>query len=319
MRLILPAAIAVFSLSPVAPAPDVMSADLQKPTIQAWDSYVRAVENRVEKELQTTKPFLVLERLPQAEQQKAAASLKAGVVFITQLPGPELRSPKPEIPDGLVHHWLGAVHIPGIHVDDVLAFVQRYDDSPRYFDDAIASKLVQRNGDEFDVDLKLKREKSVAGYRTNKVYNTSHHVVYRRVDATRAASRSVTTRIAELVDASQPNGPEKPVGHDAGYLWRLNSYWRFIEKDGGVTVVRVGQPQSRDSIPVQPHPEWRRRGHRARVGRADAGVDQEGPEAVSRGGPDCKRGILRSRDLAILRSEGRPPQAARRQPSRTNR
>lgn len=236
MRLILPAAIAVFSLSPAMPASDVMSADLQKPTIQAWDHYVRAVEDRVEKELQTTKPFLVLDRLPQAEQQKAAASLKSGAVFITQLPGPELRSPKPEIPDGLVHHWLGVVRIPGVRVDDVLAFVQRYDDSPRYFDDVVASKLVRRNGDEFNVDLKLKREKSVAGYRTNKVYNTSHHVVYRRLDATHAASRSVTTRIAELADASQPNGPEKPVGHDAGYLWRLNSYWRFIEKDGGVTV-----------------------------------------------------------------------------------
>jgi hypothetical protein len=236
MRLILPVAIAIVSLSPPVPTPDVMSADLQKPTIQAWDGYVRAVEDRVEKELQTTKPFLVLERLAPSEQQKAAASLKAGAVFIAQVPGPTLRGPKPDIPDGLVHHWLGAVHIPGVRVDDVLAFVQRYDDSPRCFDDVVASKLVRRSGDEFNVDLKLKREKSVAGYRTNKVYNTSHHVVYRRLDATHAASRSVSTRIAELADASQPNGPERPVGHDAGYLWRLNSYWRFSEKDGGVTV-----------------------------------------------------------------------------------
>ena len=83
--------------------------------------------------------FLVLERLPQAEQQKAAASLKSGAVFITQLPGPELRSSKPEIPDGLVHHWLGVVRVPGVRVDDVLAFVQRYDESPRFFSDAIAS------------------------------------------------------------------------------------------------------------------------------------------------------------------------------------
>jgi hypothetical protein len=236
MRIILPAAIAVFSLSPAVPESDVMSAELQKPTIQAWDNYVRVVETRVERELQTTKPFLVLERLPQVEQQKAAASMKSGVVFVTQLPGPTLSGPKPDIPDGLVHHWLGVVQIPGVRVDDVLAFVQRYDESPRFFKDAVASKLVRRNGDEFEVFLKLRREKSVAGYRTNKVYNTSHHVVYRRLDATHAASRSVTTRIAELADSDQPNGPEKPIGRDSGYLWRLNSYWRFIEKDGGVTV-----------------------------------------------------------------------------------
>jgi hypothetical protein len=26
------------------------------------------------------------------------------------------------------------------------------------------------------------------------------------------------------------------VGDDAGYLWRLNAYWRFTERDGGVVV-----------------------------------------------------------------------------------
>jgi hypothetical protein len=236
MRFFLPLALATFTLSPAAPASDLASADLQVPTIQAWDSYVRMVEDRVEKELQTTTPFLVLERLPQAEQQKAAATLPSGAVFITQVPGPTLRGPMPHIPDGLVHHWLGVVRIPGVRVDDVLAFVQRYDDSPRYFKDAIASKLVQRNGDDFEVYLKLRREKSVLGYRVSKVYNTTHRVTYRRFDASHAASRSVTTRIAEVEDAGQPSEREKPVGRDSGYLWRLNSYWRFVETADGVTV-----------------------------------------------------------------------------------
>ncbi len=216
-------------------------ADLKPPTVKAWDGYVRAVEDRVEKELQTTKPFLVLERLPQAEQQKAAASLKSGAVFITRVPGPNLTTPSPDIPDGLVHHWLGVVRVPGVRVDDVLAFVQRYDDSPRYFDDAIASKLVQRNGDDFEVFLKLRRQKVVTV-----VYNTTHRVKYRRLDATHAASRSVTTRIAELADSDQPNGPEKPIGRDSGYLWRLNSYWRFAETSGGVTVECESLTLSRD-------------------------------------------------------------------------
>jgi hypothetical protein len=236
MRLFLTLALAAVSLSPAAPASDLVSADLQKPTIQAWDNYVRAVEDRVEKELQTTKPFLALERLPQAEQQNAAAILKSGAVFITQVPGPTLRGPMPKIPDGLVHHWLGVVRIPGVRVDDVLAFVQRYDDSPRYFKDAIASKLVQRTGDDFEVYLKLRREKSVLGYRVSKVYNTIHLVAYRRFDVSHAASRSVTTRIAEVEDAGQPSEREKPVGQDSGYLWRLNSYWRFVETADGVTV-----------------------------------------------------------------------------------
>ncbi len=244
MRPFLPFALAVISLSPTAPVSDLVSADLKPPTVQAWDDYVRAVETRVERELQTTKPFLVLERLPQAEQQKAAASLKSGAVFITQVPGPELRGPKPKIPDGLVHHWLGVVQIPGVRVNDVLVFVQRYDESPRFFKDAIASKLVQRNGDEFEVFLKLRRQKVVTVF-----YNTSHRVVYRRLGSTHAASRSVTERIAELEDAGTPSEREKPVGHDSGYLWRLNSYWRFVETGDGVTVECESISLSRD-IPL---------------------------------------------------------------------
>ena len=246
MRLIAPVTVAALGLSLATPASDVLSAELRPPTVLAWDGYVRAVEARIDTELRTTTPFLVLERLPQGEQQKAAAALASGAVFITQVPGPTLRGPSPVIPDGLVHHWLGVVRIPGARVDDVLAFVQRYDDSPRYFDDAIASKLVQRNGDDFEVFLKLKREKSVLGYRVSKVYNTTHRVAYRRIDATHAASRSVATRIAELADADKPNGPENPIGHDAGYLWRLNSYWRFVETGDGVTVECESVTLSRD-------------------------------------------------------------------------
>jgi hypothetical protein len=230
MRFIFPVALAVFCLNPAVPASDMASADLNPPTVQAWNDYVRAVETRVDAELQTTKPFLVLERLPGAERQKAATSLALGGLFITQVPGPTLLGPMPKIPDGLVHHWLGVVRIPGVRVDDVLAFVQRYGDSPRYFKDVVASSF-QRNGDEFEVSLKLKREKIVTVF-----YNTTHRVVYRRLDPTHAASRSVAERIAELEDAGKPSEREKPVGHDSGYLWRLNSYWRFVETGDGVIV-----------------------------------------------------------------------------------
>jgi hypothetical protein len=245
MRLILPVTFAVFSLSPAGPATDVASADLHQPTVQAWDGYDRAVQARVEAELRTTTPFLVLERLAQSEQQKAAASLAAGSVFIARLPGPKLRAPAPDIPDGLVHHWLGVVRIPGARLDDVLGFVQRYDDSAKFFNDVVASKLVRRDGDDFEVFLKLRREKFVEVF-----YNTTHRVAYRRLDPTHASSRSVAVRIAQLENAGGPTEREKPIGHDSGYLWRLNSYWRFVETGGGVTVECESISLSRDIPPV---------------------------------------------------------------------
>jgi hypothetical protein len=43
-------------------------------------------------------------------------------------------------------------------------------------------------------------------------------------------------RIAEVEDPDTPQEKEKPVGHDRGFLWRMNTYWRYEEKDGGTYV-----------------------------------------------------------------------------------
>ena len=56
------------------------------------------------------------------------------------------------------------------------------------------------------------------------------------MDSRRWYSRSYSTRIAEVANADTPNEHEKPLGHDGGFLWRINSYWKFEEKDGGVYI-----------------------------------------------------------------------------------
>jgi hypothetical protein len=56
------------------------------------------------------------------------------------------------------------------------------------------------------------------------------------VDSKHWYCRSYSTRIAEVVDAGTANEREKPIGHDRGFLWRINSYWKFEEKDGGVYI-----------------------------------------------------------------------------------
>lgn len=72
---------------------------------------------------------------------------------------------------------------------------------------------------------------------------------YRRLGAGRAGARSVSTRIAELEDAGTPGEREKPVGHDRGYLWRLNAYWRYEAVDGGVLIECESVSLSR-AVPV---------------------------------------------------------------------
>ena len=35
-----------------------------------------------------------------------------------------------------------------------------------------------------------------------------------------------------IIRKGTPAEREKPPGQDGGYLWRLNSYWRFLRRDG---------------------------------------------------------------------------------------
>jgi hypothetical protein len=59
---------------------------------------------------------------------------------------------------------------------------------------------------------------------------------YRRLGPTRASSRSISTRIAEVANAGTSAERVLAEGEDRGFLWRMNSYWRYEEVRGGVIV-----------------------------------------------------------------------------------
>ena len=66
--------------------------------------------------------------------------------------------------------------------------------------------------------------------------DAQHLVHYSRYTPDRASSRSVATHIAEIEDLGKPGEHELPVGHDRGFMWRLNWYWRYQAAPGGVIV-----------------------------------------------------------------------------------
>ena len=54
---------------------------------------------------------------------------------------------------------------------------------------------------------------------------------YFSVNSMRWACYSRTTRIAEVEDAGKPTEKVRPPDTGHGFLWRLNSYWRFEESE----------------------------------------------------------------------------------------
>jgi hypothetical protein len=196
-----------------------------------WDAYIAAVERRVDAELaKANGAFLVVDTLPRTVANQARTALQRGDVFVHEL-RPPAGAPR-DVPHAMVHHWLGAILVPRASVDQVIAFVQGYDGHARWYKDVMASRTLSREGDRFHVFLKLQRSRlGVSAH-----YNTEHEVVYRRHGPSRASSRSRATRIAELDQAGTPGEREKTDAEQRGYLWHLDSFWRFEAAGDGVVV-----------------------------------------------------------------------------------
>ena len=213
----------------VGPLTPLEAQGLRSDTIQAWKDYVLLTEGRIRKELHSDGGFLVQEFQAATEARAERAAVLSGRLLVlkmrTTLPdGTDIK-----VPGGMIHHWRGVVFIPGTTLEGTLAMVQNPDADAQ--EDVLEARVLERNGNFLRLFLKLVRSKIVTA-----TYNTEHLVLYRRHGRGQASSRTIATRIAELQDAGTPEEREKLPGRDRGFLWRLNSYWRYQEVEGGVLV-----------------------------------------------------------------------------------
>jgi hypothetical protein len=123
-----------------------------------------------------------------------------------------------DVPGGTIYHSSGSILIRNTTVDRVVHALM-YPGTPPPQEDVLESRVLARSGDRLRVYLKLARSAIVTV-----VYDTEHDVTFTRHSPTMVTSRSVSTRIAESD------------GGDRGFLWRLNSYWRYTKVGNDVRV-----------------------------------------------------------------------------------
>ncbi len=214
-----------------AGAQSLAAAELKSETLKAWEAYVRATECRIERELSSRGRFLALDFQPALESRSERRRVRAGEVPVTRLESLDPNGNRIKVPNGMIHHWRGSVFIPGVDIGYVLTRVENPVSQEIKQEDVLRSAVLERDDGYLKLYLKLQRSKIVTV-----VYNTEHDVRYQRRPAGQAWSSSKAVKIAELVNPNSPEEREKPQGQDLGFLWRLNSYWRYQQTDGGVIV-----------------------------------------------------------------------------------
>ncbi len=203
---------------------------MKKETAAAFEHYVGASEKRIKAEVYSG-PFLFIDELPETRRVEAYAKLRAGNILVKQVNTKEEGHPI-EVPHGLIHDWIGVLFIPNVSLLQTLAVVQDYDNHRNIYKPEVRnSKLLRRNGDNFKVFLQFYKKSLVTV-----VINADFDINYEHFGSNRAVSRSYSTRLAEVENVGQTDEHEMPVDDAHGYLWRLYSYWRYEEQDGGVYV-----------------------------------------------------------------------------------
>ena len=197
--------------------------ELKPETLRAFGEYIREAEAAMEQALQGSAPFLWSdansERAQQVRQGRILAQFWSG-----QGPG--------RVANGLIHDWIAAAFIPGATLERTVRLVQDYNNHKNiYKPEVVDSRLLSHQGSDFQIYLRLLKKKIITV-----VLDTYHDVHYSSLNHTHWLCRSYTTRILEIEGAGSQNEKTMPPDTGHGFLWRLYSYWRFQEKEGGSVV-----------------------------------------------------------------------------------
>jgi hypothetical protein len=231
----------VLAVLPWLAAVAVAAAEPQAKTTAAFEEYVRLTEARLDAELARPDRYLRFDVHAPAQRQAELRKLMSGEVLIERLET-LVKGKALEAPDGLIHHWIATVFLPGVSLDRAVAVLQDYDHHAQLFAPAVArSKLRARNGDTFTMYLRLMRTKVITV-----VLDTENEVRYAAPRPDRVEFRARSTSVREVQDAGKPNEMVKPVGEGHGFMWRLNTYGRLEARDGGTFVQFETVSLSRD-------------------------------------------------------------------------
>ena len=206
----------------------VVAADLTPPTVAAFDHDVQLTEARMAAEVAGAAPLLWIDRQPADARARVMADLEAGRVDVEKM---ETRDHGESIavPDGLIHHWMGTVWIPGAPLERVMAFIQDYAGYPAAFGPLVRSaRVTAREANRFDVAMRTETHKVITV-----VVDADYRIDYTRIDATHVWVTTVARDLKEVDHAGASNERAVAAEHGRGYVWRMNTYCALAARADG--------------------------------------------------------------------------------------
>jgi hypothetical protein len=218
-------------------APSGLGAEPTPAAVAAFNSYINAVESRLA--LQHTSPDTFLASASLAAQSEPR--VRRGDLIVERLTPPSATG----LSGAMLHHWRGTAFAPGANAADFERLMKDFDAYPRRFSPQVLQARVLTQQDArlrppIHVVMRVRQRHIITV-----VMDTAYDVSVGRLDMQHGFSASRSTQIAEI-DASDHALDAK---HEHGFLWRLNTYWTYEERDGGL-YMQIESVSLTRSIPI---------------------------------------------------------------------
>jgi hypothetical protein len=201
-------------------APHYAKAGPSPAAVSAFNSYVPAVESRLAEQHGSPKAFLAM------SPSQNEIELCRGDLVVEQL----TPAGGGALPGALLHHWRGTAFAAGATAADFERLMRDFKAYPQNFEPEVlqARALAQRD-DRFQVSIRVRQRHVITV-----VMDTSYDIRFGRLDARHGYSISQSTRVSEIDAAGTTS--ERPLNSEEehGFLWRLNTYWSYEQRDDGL-------------------------------------------------------------------------------------
>jgi hypothetical protein len=212
-------------LAMFAAAPACAVAEPPAAAVVAFNSYIAKVEARLAQQHRSQHGFLA-QVGSNAQTSESEARLRKGEQIIERL----TPSTDADLPGAMLHDWRGTAFAPGATAADFEWLMKDYGAYPRTFSpQVVQAKVMAQLHDSLQVTMRV-RQKHVITV----VMDTAYNVNYGRLDAKHGTSISRSTQIKEIGAAGTSSEHALNANEEHGFLWRMNTYWSYEERDGGL-------------------------------------------------------------------------------------
>jgi hypothetical protein len=190
--------------------------------VSAFDTYVQRVESRLARQHRSPDDFLTM-KAPATENE---ARLRRGELIVEQL----TPSGGVELTGALLHHWRGTAFEAGATAEEFERLMRDFNAYPQHFaPEVIQARALASPDGHLQAWMRVRQREVITV-----VMDSTYDVSFGQLDVRHGYSISQSTRIAEI--DSPGTSKERALGSEEehGYLWRLNTYWSYEERDGGL-------------------------------------------------------------------------------------